>query len=106
MKRTMVTAIPVQPSIQLASNATFDKFYGVQFPNTESIVRGFIRKSDVYNDYLKLNCLDSFTEGNGWTHNKSSPNSSLPQYISYLLANGYEIYEFDTLSELAKWLEE
>jgi hypothetical protein len=79
-----------------------DKFYGVK---TTKSIRRFIRRTE-YEGKFELFALTSFTNSNGSYHSGTCNTDSLMVFINYLINLGYEVYEFDKLSELAVWLEE
>ncbi len=89
-----------------------DKFYGVG--NPKDAVRGFISRT-VYgpDGSYQVSLPNGFTKGNSHTfysyglyghlEHKDMKKLSLRDFISHIISNGDNVYEFDTLVECVKW---
>jgi len=84
------------------SKVNVHKFYGVQMTSLEN-GRGFITREQYSKGNYVVRTAEGVSIGKGWTH--LAGKSSLHEFISELM-NNRTVYEFDTFSELAAWLEE
>ena len=101
--KQVVNKIPPS-SLVLVENLDRNKFYGVTDP-THPNWKAF-GMTDSYQYDLRGPCrlLSShgFTGSNSFGH---SSDTSLAELLGRLIHQGYIVYEFDRMSELALWLE-
>lgn len=76
------------------------KFYGALDTFGEQI--GFITREKFGCKNFVFRSPRVFTNGNGWTYFDESDN--LADAINKIVANGWDVYEFDTFAELMTWV--
>lgn len=85
------------------SYVTPKKFYGVA--NRVGRAVGFISRLNIEKGYVVFNS-DGLTDGNWNPAIYAHYAQELTGLIAILIANNYEVYEFDTSKELYGWLAE
>jgi hypothetical protein len=82
------------------SSVSEQKYYGVINKNS----KGFIGRKAYCGGEFCVFCAEAVTQGNTWS---DYDNKSLKRVVSNLLnTKTFTIYEFDTYSDLFKWLGE
>jgi len=100
----MKTVVVNEPNNQVAlSRVSEDRYYGISTPVSKGFMKGFITRTN-YNggDFIAV-ARNYLTNGNGWTALRAY---SLKETIKKVVNEGYVVYEFDTHTELFKWLAE
>lgn len=85
----------------VANEVNSRKFYGTANDGVKGII---VRRT--YNGPFSTICFDGFIDCNRFiAPDNAPPMFKLKEFVSYLISIGYEVFEFDSLSECAKWLE-
>ena len=101
--KTVKLTRPTQPPIVTVNEVTPDKYYGVRMHAKWSTERevAFITQPSFRNGNYKTVAAHRLTVGNGYTHYEDP---SLSNLVSKLIDGECEVFEFDTPSELFRWL--
>lgn len=97
--RQVVQQLPNPPAIPLMSlrDVTECRFYGVNIVGQKALVL----RDTLFSGYYRLHSIiGGFTNGNGWT---SADSNTLSGCLTMALSNGWDVYEFESLTDLAKW---
>ena len=84
-------------NVCLVSDATPDKYYGVQVGET----RGFIARSGYFSGKYSAHCMRGLTRANFWN---DFDRDSLSATMKALIEAGQGVFEFDTPEDLMRWV--
>ena len=95
--KKVISDTDVTKNIARISEVNPYKYYGIK----GYLCKGFITKEDFYGQKYKTLAANNVTEGNSWSH---ITGESLRGIIEVLFFNGFDVFEFNTPSELFSWL--
>lgn len=97
-----------EQEVVIVKNVSPYKFYGVSglSDGQKGIIQsqGFVNTNSGIKGKYNIIALDGFTNSNMYGHTQD--NTSLKDFIVFILSRKLKVYEFDKFSELAKWVEE
>jgi hypothetical protein len=82
----------------LNTDPTTSKFYGVKALDGQT---GFVKQASYCNGKFEAVCSNGLTRHNSWS---LLADKTLAKTVEKLLAQKFEVYEFDTPQEMYSWL--
>lgn len=81
------------------TNVSSERYYGVVLGDA----RGFVTMTGYNEGTYTARCVDSLTQGNGWSE-EGHETTSLSEFLGRILEDGNRVYEFSSYKELLAWL--